>query len=192
MKFEPLSLAGAWLISPDRSEDDRGYFARIICVEEFAAHGIEGRFVQSSISFNRARGTVRGMHFQWPPSREAKLVRCTQGTIHDVLLDLRPGSPTFLQHAAVQLDEAAASAVYIPPGFGHGFQTLSDDALVQYHMTDVFQPALADGYRWNDPAFSISLPLPISAIASRDASYRPFDRAAHETKYRSPVQSRDA
>jgi len=192
MKFEALPLAGAWLISPEKSSDDRGFFARIFCVEEFAAHGIESRFVQASISFNRARGTVRGMHFQWSPSRESKLVRCTRGAIHDILLDLRPDSPTFLQHSAVQLDEADASALYIPPGFGHGFQTLSDDAMLQYHMTDVFQPALADGYCWNDPSFSIALPLPVSIIAPRDAGYRPFDRAAHEAKYRSQAQSRDA
>ena len=185
MRFEPLALDGAWLIRPDKASDERGFFARIICVKEFAAHGLRGSFVQSSISHNRQRGTVRGMHFQWPPSQEAKLVRCIRGGICDMLIDLRPESPTFLRHVAVTLDDAGDDSVYIPPGFAHGFQTLTDNALVQYHMTDEFRPDLADGFRWNDPAFSITLQLPVSVIAPRDADYPPFDRARYEARYRS-------
>jgi dTDP-4-dehydrorhamnose 3,5-epimerase len=185
VRFEPLSLDGAWLIRPEKSFDERGFFARIICTREFAAHGLNGSFVQSSLSRNLRRGTVRGMHFQWPPSREAKLVRCVSGAIQDVLLDLRPDSPTFLSHVAVDLSADNADAVYIPSGFGHGFQTQTDDVMVQYHMTDDFRPDLAGGFRWNDPAFSIRWPLPVSVIAPRDAEYPLFDRDAYTARYRS-------
>lgn len=187
MIFESLPLDGAWLIRPEKATDERGFFARIICVKEFAAHGLQGAFVQSSISHNRLRGTVRGMHFQWPPSREAKLVRCVRGGIRDMLIDLRPGSATFLRHAAVTLDDVGDDAVYIPAGFAHGFQTLADDSLVQYHMTDEFRPDLAGGFRWNDPAFSITLPLPVSVISPRDATYPPFDEKSHVSRYGNPV-----
>lgn len=184
MLFEPLPLEGACLVRCQRTTDDRGSFGRIICTTEFAAHGLNGAFVQSSISHNNRRGTVRGLHFQWPPSRESKLVRCTRGAIHDVLLDLRPGSATFMQHVAVTLDEKGADAVYIPSGIGHGFQTLTDDALVQYHMTDVFRADLADGFRWNDPVFSISLPLEVAVISERDATYPAFDTTAYVGEFR--------
>ena len=184
MKFEPLPLEDAWLIRTEKVRDERGFFARILCVKEFAAHGLKDAFVQGGISHNKVSGTVRGIHFQWPPSREGKLIRCLQGQLHDVMLDLRPHSRTYLQHVAVTLDGDNADAVYIPPGFGHGYQTLTDDTLVQYHMTDEHQPALAGGYRWNDPAFAITLPLPVSMIASRDADYPSFDRVLHEARFR--------
>ena len=185
MRFEPLSLDGAWLITPEQAVDERGFFARTICVKEFAAHGLDGSFVQSSISYNRRRGTFRGMHFQWPPSREAKLVRCLRGSVVDVLLDLRPDSITFLRHVQVTLDDSSRTSVYIPSGFGHGFQTLADDAEVQYHMTDEFRPDLTAGFRWDDPAFSIELPLPISVMAPRDAGHPLFDRKSYEARFRS-------
>jgi dTDP-4-dehydrorhamnose 3,5-epimerase len=187
MRFEPLVLDGAWLITPEPAVDERGFFARTICVREFASHDLNGAFVQSSISYNRKRGTFRGMHFQWPPSREAKLVRCVRGSVRDILLDLRPGSPSFRRQAQVTLDDGARNAVYIPAGFAHGFQTLADDTEVQYHMTDEFRPHLADGLRWDDPAFDIVLPEPVSVIASRDANYPWFDCAAYEAKFRSGV-----
>lgn len=185
MIFEPLPLKGAWQIRVEKARDERGFFARTICVKEFAEHGLNGAFVQASLSYNRLRGTVRGMHFQWPPSKETKLVRCMRGAVEDFLIDLRPESPTFLQHATVRLDESVANAVYIPPGFAHGFQTLVDDALVQYHMTDEYRPDLAAGFRWDDPAFAISVPLPVSLIASRDAEYPLFDLSTYESRYRS-------
>lgn len=183
MRFEPLPLDGAWLARPERLADERGFFARSICTREFAAQGLNGVFVQSSISWNRQRGTMRGMHFQWPPSLEAKLVRCTRGSIHDVLLDLRPASATFMQHVSLRLTDDSRDAVYIPAGFAHGFQTLVDDVEVQYHMTDEFQPALASGFRWNDPAFSIELPLEVAAIAPRDAGYADFDATAYTRQF---------
>ncbi len=184
MQFESLAVDGAWQITPEQAADERGFFARTICVKEFAANGLNAAFVQSSISYNRRAGTVRGMHFQWSPSQEAKLVRCLRGSVRDFVIDLRPDSSTFLQHAQLTLDDVARNAVYIPPGFGHGFQTLADDAEVQYHMTDEFRPDLACGFRWNDPAFGIKLPMPISAIATRDADYPLFDRVAYETRFR--------
>jgi dTDP-4-dehydrorhamnose 3,5-epimerase len=184
MIFEPLPLEGAWQVRLEKASDERGYFARILCVKEFAAHGLNGAFVQASVSHNRQRGTVRGMHFQWPPSREAKLVRCIHGAIQDFLVDLRPDSPTFLEHTSVVLDPAEGNAVYIPSGFAHGFQALSDDALIQYHMTDEFRPDLAGGLRWDDPALGLSLPLPVSTIAARDLGYAPFDAAGYAARYR--------
>ena len=158
MRFEPLNLQGAWLITPEQLADERGFFARTICVREFAAQGLNGSFVQSSISYNRRRGTFRGMHFQWPPSREAKLVRCVRGSIVDILLDLRPDSASFLLSERVTLDDSKRNSVYIPSGFGHGFQTLADETEVQYHMTDEFQPELSGGFRWDDPAFPRAFP----------------------------------
>lgn len=184
MIFDSLPLEGAWLVRPEKIADERGSFARIICVNEFAAHGLLGNFVQASISYNRLRGTVRGMHFQWPPCAEAKLVRCMRGSILDVILDLRPHSPTFLRNTAVVLDDEGDASVYIPAGFAHGFQTLADDVLVQYHMTAEFRPELAAGFRWDDPAFSIALPLPVSVISPRDATYDAFDPTAHFSRYR--------
>jgi dTDP-4-dehydrorhamnose 3,5-epimerase len=189
MRFELLGLEGAWVITPEQAVDERGFFARTICVKEFAEHGLNGAFVQSSISFNRRAGAVRGMHFQWPPSAEAKLVRCLRGSALDILIDLRPDSTKFLEHVQVTLDDVARNAVYIPAGFGHGFQTLTDDAEVQYHMTDEHRPGLAGGFRWNDPAFSIKLPLPISVISRRDAEYPLFDRAAYEAAFRGGLRS---
>jgi len=184
MIFEPLPLDGAWLLRPERMVDARGYFARTICTREFAAHGINGGFVQASVSYNARRGTVRGMHFQWPPGEEDKLVQCIQGAIHDVLVDLRPGSRTFLRSTSVRLDAAGVDAVYIPAGLAHGFQTLADESLVQYHMTQEFRPGLAHGYRWDDPAFGIELPLPVEVIAERDATYPAFDVQEHRRRHR--------
>src|SRR6202140_1534109 len=132
MLFETLELSGAALVKMERHSDERGFFARSVCVEEFHAHGLPAAFVQSSVSWNRRRGTVRGMHFQWPPSREGKLVRCLRGSVFDVLLDLRPGSPSYLRHISVTLDEENRDALFIPHGIAHGFQTLSDSTEVLY------------------------------------------------------------
>jgi dTDP-4-dehydrorhamnose 3,5-epimerase len=183
MLFEALELSGAALVKMERHSDERGFFARSVCVEEFQAHGLPAGFVQSSVSWNSRRGTVRGMHFQWPPSREGKLVRCLRGAIHDVLLDLRPGEPTYLRHRAVRLDQDNRDAVFIPSGVAHGFQTLADDCEVFYQMTDVYAPALVAGVRWNDPAFGI--PWPIGSdivITQRDATYPDFDRQRFEAE----------
>ncbi len=183
MKFSPLDLPGAALVQMERYSDERGFFARSACAEEFAAQGLAGAFVQSSISWNPRRGTVRGLHFQWPPSSESKLVRCVRGSIHDVLLDLRPGGATYLASCAVVLDQDTRDAVYIPSGVAHGFQTLTDDCEVLYQMTDFHAPLLADGVRWNDPAFAIPWPLATGIVISpRDAHYPDFSPPAFEAQ----------
>jgi len=175
--FEPTSIPGAFVIRPEPREDERGFFARVWCRQEFAAHGIEVDMVQASVSRNRRAGTLRGMHFSRPPSQEGKLVRCERGRVHDVLLDLRPGSSTRLAHFAIELDERAGIAVYVPPGVAHGFQTLADDCDVLYLMSDFYQPDLAEGVRYDDPAFGIRWPLPVSMIAVRDTTYPDFHSA---------------
>lgn len=179
MQFEALPVHGARLIRLDSHRDARGFFARTHCRLEYEAAGLPGDAVQSSLSYNAARGTVRGMHLQLPPSREGKTVRCIRGAILDVLVDLRPDSPSYMKHAAVRLDQGNRLAVFIPPGIAHGFQTLEDDTEVLYTMTDFHAPDLARGYRWNDPAFGIDWPLPAGAISDRDRDYADFDAARH-------------
>ena len=183
MQFERLDLAGAALVRMTRDSDARGFFARSVCVAEFQAHGLSADFVQSSISWNPRRGTVRGLHFQWPPSHEGKLVRCVRGAICDVLLDLRPAQPTYLQHQAVTLDDDNREAVFVPAGVAHGFQTLADSTEVLYQMSDVHLPALAGGVRWNDASFGIRWPLSGDiVIAERDASWPDFARGDFEAE----------
>ena len=183
MRFEALGIHQAFLVHIERQSDARGFFARTFCVREFAAAGLPTAAIQASTSFNAARGTVRGMHFQWPPSREAKLVRCVRGSVFDVLLDLRPDSPSYLRHVSVSLDEENRDAVFIPHGVAHGFQTLSDCTEVLYQMTDAYAPDLAAGFRWNDPSFGIDWPLRSGIVISeRDALYADFDRQAFESE----------
>jgi dTDP-4-dehydrorhamnose 3,5-epimerase len=182
MLFENLPMPGAASIRIERRTDSRGFFARTFCTDEFAAHGLPVEFVQASISYNEHCGTVRGMHFQWPPSREGKLVRCLRGRLLDVLLDLRPDSPYYLRHLAVQLDEDSRDAVFIPHGVAHGFQTLVDRTEVLYQMTDVFAPELGAGLRWNDPALGIHWPLPGTVISERDAQWPDFERSFFEAQ----------
>ena len=183
MRFVPTPLAGAYVIEIDRMEDERGFFARLWCREEFTAHGIEIEIVQASVSHNARAGTVRGMHLQLPPSREAKLVRCERGRIHDVIVDLRPAAPTFTKHFAVTLDAERRNALYIPPGMAHGFQTLAAYTDVSYMMSDYYRPELQAGVRWNDPAFRISWPITAVTIMQRDATYPDFDPAAFAAQY---------
>lgn len=171
MKFLPTELSGAWLIEPELISDERGSFARTWCAREFEERGLNPRLVQCNISTNRRRGTVRGMHYQREPHAEAKLVRCTRGAIYDVIVDLRPGSPTFRRWAAQELSADNHRLFYIPEGFAHGFQTLTDDAEVFYQMSREFVPGVSCGVRWNDPAINIHWSLPISIIAERDQTW---------------------
>jgi dTDP-4-dehydrorhamnose 3,5-epimerase len=180
--FEPTSIPGAFVIRIEQREDERGYFARVWCREEFAAHGIDVGIVQASVSHNRQAGTLRGMHFTWPPSREAKLVRCEHGRVHDVILDLRPKSPTFLRHLGFVLDAQEHNALYIPHGVAHGFQTMTADADVLYMMTDSYRPTLAAGARFDDPVFGIAWPLPVTVISDRDRTYPDFNPASHSQR----------
>jgi dTDP-4-dehydrorhamnose 3,5-epimerase len=179
VQFKPTVLPGVYEVLLQAHEDERGFFARTWCAREFAADGLPARIVQSSVSYNRNKGTLRGLHFQWPPSQEGKLVRCEQGAVYDVALDLRPESPAFLKHFAVELVASTGNAVFIPPGVAHGFQVLADDTRVHYQMSDFFAPELGDGVRFDDPAFGIVWPLPVSMISARDQCYPDFDQQAH-------------
>ncbi len=185
MRFEPLPIDGAMRVRIEPQPDARGFFARSFCAAQFAEHALPTAAVQASISYNERAGTVRALHFQWPPSREGKLVRCVRGRLWDVLLDLRPSSPSYLQHTALELNEDNRDAVFIPHGVAHGFQTLSDRTEVLYQMTDVYAPQLAAGLRWNDPAFGIAWPIasPI-VISDRDLAYPDFERPAFEAELR--------
>jgi dTDP-4-dehydrorhamnose 3,5-epimerase len=175
MIFKETKLAGAYVIEIDPRADERGFFARSFCEREFAEHGLPVRFPQCSISRNTRAGTLRGMHYQAAPLWEAKLVRCTSGLICDVIVDLRPGSPTRFEWIAVELSADSARALFIPEGFAHGFITLQDQSDVFYHMSNFFQPEGARGLRWNDPRLDIHWPASPSVISERDASYPDFD-----------------
>jgi dTDP-4-dehydrorhamnose 3,5-epimerase len=171
MKFIEVKLKGAYIIDPDILEDERGFFARTFCQKEFEAHGLNPRIAQCNISFNKHKGTLRGMHYQAAPMAETKLVRCTRGAIHDVIIDLRPESPTYCQWIAEELNTENSRMMYVPEGFAHGFQTLKDDTEVFYQMSECYSPEHARGGRWNDPAFGIEWPLNTKIISEKDKSY---------------------
>jgi dTDP-4-dehydrorhamnose 3,5-epimerase len=171
LNFIPTQIDGAFLIEPERLADERGFFARTWCEREFQEHGLQPRLVQCSISFSPKRGTLRGMHYQAAPNAEVKLVRCTRGVIYDVIVDLRPDSPTRLAWAAFELSAENRSALYIPEGLAHGFLTLADDCEVFYQMSDFFHSEAARGVRWSDPAFGIKWPGQVTTISERDANY---------------------
>jgi dTDP-4-dehydrorhamnose 3,5-epimerase len=176
VRFVSTELEGAYIVEPERHEDDRGFFARTWSRDELVDQGLVGDLSQCSISRNTHAGTLRGMHFQTTPHEEVKLVRCTAGAVHDVLVDLRPGSPTHAAWVAVELDADRANAVYIPKGFAHGFQTLVDGAEVLYMISDPYAPDAASGVRFDDPSFGIDWPLPVTVISERDRAwpdYRP-------------------
>jgi len=168
MIFRELDLPGAFLLEPERLEDERGFFARTFCRREFEARGLDPEVLQCSLSFNRRRGTVRGMHWQAAPAEEAKLVRVVRGAVHDVIVDVRPGSATLGRHAAVRLDAENRLALYVPPGFAHGFQTLEDGTELLYQMSAVHAPEHARGFRFDDPEVGIHWPLPVAVISERD------------------------
>jgi dTDP-4-dehydrorhamnose 3,5-epimerase len=169
--FEETALRGAYTIELQRIEDERGFFARSFCAEEFAAHGLPGQMPQSSVSFNRHRGTLRGLHFQLAPHAEEKLVRCTAGAIFDVIVDLREHSPTRHRWVGVELSAENRRMLYVPQDFAHGFITLTDGAEVLYMMSVPYARGFEGGVRWNDPAFGIAWPLEPKHIAARDAAY---------------------
>jgi dTDP-4-dehydrorhamnose 3,5-epimerase len=169
--FTPTPLAGAVLLELERKTDERGFFARTWCREEFIAQGLDPALAQCSVSFNHRRGTLRGLHLQAAPHAETKLVRCTRGAVWDVIVDLRPQSSTFRQHFAAVLSAEEGSALYIPPGMAHGFQTLEDATEVFYQISVPYAPESARGYRWNDPAFGIPWPEPVTSISERDREW---------------------
>lgn len=171
MIFTELKLRGAYVIEVERLEDERGYFGRSFCQEEFDRIGLKSRVAQCNVSYNSRKGTLRGMHYQIPPKAEAKLVRCTRGAVHDVIVDLRNDYPTFLRWEAVELTGDDSRMLYVPEGFAHGFQTLEDDSEVFYQMFESYSPEHAHGVRWDDPELSIPWPLPNPIVSERDRAY---------------------
>ena len=174
MRFETTGLDDAWLVHLEPRQDSRGFFARTFCVDEFRAHCLETEFPQHSISRSFNKGTVRGMHFQREPHAEVKLVRCLSGAIWDVIIDMRPGSPTFRQWRAFELSDENGCQLYIPKGFAHGFQTLSDNAVVNYLISEFHVPDAASGVCHDDPAFGITWPLPVTTISEKDLLWPKF------------------
>ena len=175
MIFRELEILGAFVIEPERKEDRRGFFARTYCRRELEERGLDPTVVQCNISVNRLAGTVRGMHWQAEPWAEIKLVRCTRGAIWDVILDLRPDSPTFKRSYGVELTDENRLSIYIPAGCAHGFQALTDGAEVFYQMSEFYHPEAARGVRWNDPAFDITWPLEVSLISEKDLAFADFN-----------------
>lgn len=171
MIFSPTDVAGAFLIRPERLADERGFFAGIYCEREMAEHGLDPRVVQRSVSYNKVRGTLRGMHYRIAPHQENKLVSCLRGSIYDVVVDLRPGSTTFRRWTAATLTAEGFEALFVPKGCAHGFVTLTDEAVVHYEISDFHHPESARGLRYDDPAFAIDWPLAPAVINERDRGY---------------------
>ena len=176
MKFHPLRIPGAFLIEIETISDDRGFFARSWCNQEFTDRGLNAKISQCSLSFNHKKGTLRGMHYQAAPHEEAKLVRCTQGAIYDVLLDLRPTSPRYCTWIAEELSAQNHHALFIPEGVAHGFQTLTDDVEVFYQISEAYHAELSRGVRWDDPAFNIAWPEDDRTLSDRDRQYPDYLR----------------
>jgi dTDP-4-dehydrorhamnose 3,5-epimerase len=182
MIFTETRLTGAFLIAPERRQDERGFFARTWCQQEFADEGLQTAWVQCNISFNRQRGTLRGMHYQAAPYEEAKLVRCTMGAVYDVIIDLRADSPTYRQWLAVELTADNRLMLFIPKGFAHGFQTLTDETEVFYQMSQFYAPDYGRGVRWDDPAFNIAWPADKRIISERDQGFPDFRHGQSHAK----------
>jgi dTDP-4-dehydrorhamnose 3,5-epimerase len=178
LEFVPTGAADAWLIQHDVHRDSRGDFARTWSSDDFEAVGIAFAPVQANVSTTSARGTIRGMHFQRAPQEEAKLVRCSRGRIWDVITDLRPASPTYRQSFWFEIGQGGSAAIFVPAGFAHGYQTLTDDVQVEYLMSERYAPELADGFRYDDPAAAISWPLPARLVSDRDLAWPPLAKRA--------------
>jgi dTDP-4-dehydrorhamnose 3,5-epimerase len=182
--FVETKLTGAFILDVDRREDNRGFFARVFCQREFAGHGLKPLIAQANIAFNKTRGTLRGMHFQFPPAAETKLVRCTRGAILDVIIDLRPESPTYLEHVAVELTADNHRALYVPERFAHGYQVLEDLTETSYHVGEFYAPGAEGGLRGSDPRLGLTWPLSITEISLKDESWKLLDEVEPELKRR--------
>jgi dTDP-4-dehydrorhamnose 3,5-epimerase len=176
MRFCPTTLRDAYIIQPEPAHDNRGFFSRTFCADAFAERGLEVHYPQHSVSFSARKGTLRGLHFQREPHAEAKLIRCVRGAILDVIVDIRPDSSTYRQWQKFELSSANCHQLYIPRGFAHGFQTLRDDVEVSYLISTRYRPEFADGVRYDDPAFAIDWPLPITAISEKDLHWSRFSK----------------
>ena len=181
MIFTTTPIEGVAIIDLEPRSDDRGFFARSFCSDEFSEHGLLPMVEQCNISYNYKAGTMRGMHYQLSPATEAKLVRCIAGAIVDKIVDLRPDSPTYLQHVSVELSAANRRSFYVPPMFGHGYQTLTDDAEVLYQVSEKYTPGMERGLRHDDPALGLDWPLPVSVITEKDATWPLLELAGSST-----------
>jgi dTDP-4-dehydrorhamnose 3,5-epimerase len=188
MIFTETPLKGAFLIDLERREDDRGFFARAFCQREFEAHGLEPVIAQANIGFNRRRGTIRGMHFQYPPAAETKLVRCVRGAIIDVIVDLRPESPTYLRHVAVELSADNRRGIFVPERFAHGYQTLEDDTETTYHVGEFYTPGSEGGLLYDDTGLGLEWPLPVSVISEKDRQWKPLSEIDNEIRARMTIE----
>lgn len=177
MIFTETKLKGAFILDLEQREDDRGFFARTFCAKEFEAHGLKPSVAQCNLSFNHKAGTMRGMHYQIPPAAETKLVRCTRGAIYDVIIDLRPDSPTYMEYIGVELSEDNRRALYVPELFAHGYLALTDGAEVGYQVGEFYTPGYERGIRYDDPAFNIEWPMSVVVISDKDAAWGPFESA---------------
>jgi dTDP-4-dehydrorhamnose 3,5-epimerase len=190
--FTETALAGAYVIDLERREDSRGYFARAFCQDEFAAHGLQPVIAQANVAFNRSAGTLRGMHFQFPPKAETKLVRCTRGAIVDIIVDLRPESATYLRNTSVELDEENGRALYVPGRFAHGYQTLVDETETSYQVGEFYAPETEGGLAYDDPRLGLAWPLPVAAISEKDAQWEPLEVVEPEVRRRMTIATEEA
>jgi dTDP-4-dehydrorhamnose 3,5-epimerase len=188
MIFTETKLAGAYVIDLDRREDNRGFFARMFCQKEFTAHGLKPLIAQANVGSNAKRGTLRGMHFQYPPAAETKYVRCTRGAILDIIVDLRPESPTYLEHVAVELSADNQRGLYVPERFAHGYITLEDNTDTSYMVGEYYMPGVEGGLMYNDPRLALDWPLPVSVISEKDAQWPLLDRIGDDVKRRMRVR----
>lgn len=184
MIFTETKLNGAFVIDLERREDARGFFARVFCQKEFEAHGLEPIIAQGNAAFNARTGTLRGMHFQYPPAPESKLVRCTRGAILDIIVDLRPESPTYLQHIAVELDEDNHRSLFVPERFAHGYQALRDNTETSYLVGEFYAPETESGLRYDDPRLGLVWPLPVSVMSDKDRIFPLLADAEPEVRRR--------
>jgi dTDP-4-dehydrorhamnose 3,5-epimerase len=184
MHFVETKLKGAFIIDIERRQDDRGFFARVFCQREYQEHGLKPVIAQANIAFNKRRGTLRGMHFQFPPAAETKIVRCTRGAILDIIVDLRPESATYLEHVAVELSEDNRRALYVPERFAHGYQVLADDTETSYQVGEFYAPELESGLLYNDTRLGLTWPLPVAEISAKDAAWKPLAAIEPELRRR--------
>jgi dTDP-4-dehydrorhamnose 3,5-epimerase len=184
MIFTETKLKGAYIIDLERREDSRGFFARAFCQKEFAAYGLKPVIAQANVAFNVRKGTLRGMHFQFPPAPETKLVRCTRGAILDIIVDLRPESPTYRQHVSVELNEDNERALYVPERFAHGYQVLRDKTETSYQVGEFYTPTAESGLLHNDPLLGLEWPLPVTVISEKDQKFALLANIESELKRR--------
>jgi len=187
MIFTETRLEGAFILDLERREDSRGFFARAFCQKEFQEHGLKAIIAQANVAFNLKKGTVRGMHFQFPPAAETKLVRCTRGAILDIIVDLRPESSTYLQHVAVELSEDNARSLFVPERFAHGYQVLRDKTETSYQVGEFYTPGTEGGLMYNDPRLGLKWPLPVTEISDKDKGWKLLKEIEPEVKRRMSI-----